>query len=727
MRSDVTRSMTRRPIASWLFVTLSLTACSSGAPEPLFFAEGSLAPSEVVAQQLDLERLAKTDDCVSCHEDVGSHWQSSVHSYASFDNPWYRASVDEFRDERGSHESRFCAGCHDPLLLLSGAIDGEVEPDDDLAYAGITCLVCHGTESTRADGNGSYTLTDEAVLVPDPADEDEIAAHRTQLTMTPLRTAELCGSCHRSFSGAEIGNAHHLTGIDDLGDWASSGYSGAATWHLASAEPQTCQSCHMPAESASPREMAGARDGSIRSHRWGASHTALAAQLGDAALLEQVQSSLEDAVTIDVGAVRSGSRRVLLPREAVLRPSERLVFDVLLENAAAGHRFPGGIRDLQDSWVEVVVRDADGRALATSERRGESDDGVFSLRATVLDADARPERLHRVHRFSTPAFDRTLGAHDVRAVRYSMKLPKRLALPLEVQVRLLHRKHAPDFQRLACEASRTERGVAFSYGAEQRGKIAVDPCVAEPVTTVGSTTAWLGRGADARARTGGAARPDVERLLTQGLALLHGKQENAHLSKPSIVRALELAKRDGNPTTLARAWVLRARLAGMQGRPDVSARFAAKAEALIGPHPVLDRVRGDANSRVWRWRKAAESYRRVADASPNDSRAWRDLARAYGSLGRDADALAAAERGLMLRPNDESLLRTRALSLRALRDPRATDAENAWLQHRSPDVQSAQLAACEQTHEVCRRDRQPIPHYTLAPPTKRFHASLDPR
>jgi len=719
--------MARRSITSWLLGAVVAVGCSPGPPEPQPLVRGDLEPSRLRTHGADLARLAKTEDCVSCHADVASHWESSIHRYASFDNPWYRASVDEFRSERGHRESRFCAGCHDPLLLLSGDIDGDVDPGDDLAYAGITCLVCHTTQSTRADGNGSYTIGDVPVLIPDPADEEQIAEHREQLTMTPLRTTKLCGSCHRSFSGPDIGNEHHLPGIDDVGDWASSAYAGAATWHLASVEPRNCQSCHMPSESASAQEMARAIDGTIRSHRWGASHTALAAQLGDEELLAQTRGALEGAVIVDVGATRSGTRLTSFPREATVRPGELLVFDVVLQNAEVGHRFPGGVRDLQDSWVEVVVRDDKGRELASSVRRGESDDEVFSLRATMLDADARPERLHRVHQFSTPAFDRTLGAHDARAVRYSMKLPERFALPLRVDVRLRHRKHAPDFQEFACEASRTERGIAFWDGAIDRGKVPIDPCVEEPVTTIGAATVWLGRGASSRMRRGGAARSDVERLLAQGLALLHGRQERAGLAKPSIERALRLAKEKRDRTTLARAWVLRARLAVAEGRLRESVRFAGRAEAIVGPHPVLDRARGDAFALVWRWQEAVTSYRRVADASPNDPSAWRSLARGYGSLGQDNEALSAAERGLALSPHDESLLRTKALSLRALGDPRAAEAERMWLAHRTPDVRPALLAACERSHEVCAKDRQPIPHYTLVPSTKRFHASLDSR
>ncbi len=711
----------------WLVIMLGveLAGCAIGAPEPVHSSGGKLGPSLVEAPALDVSRLARTNDCTSCHADVASHWAHSAHAYASFDNPWYRVSVDELRRSRGNETSRFCAGCHDPLLLLSGGIDEEVSPEDDLAYAGITCLVCHSVESTRADGNASFTLTGEPVLIPDPAKPEEIAAHRARLTMEPLRSAALCGSCHRSFSGPAIGNENHLAGIDDLGDWASSAFAGAVPEHLVTVEERNCQGCHMATEAASDQEMAGAHDGLIRSHRWAASHTALFSQLPAEHIVE-ARDALEGAVTVDVGPVRVGARTYVLPEETRLRGGDRVVFDVVLQNERVGHRFPGGVRDLHDAWLEVELLDAKGRTLGASRPRGAEREDVFVLRATMLDAAGDPENFHRVDRFRAPAFDRTLGAHDARAVRYSTTLPRELDLPLRIEARLRHRKHSLAFQAFACEASRSPRGKDFAVGAERRGKIALDPCLDQPVTTVGSATVWLGRGAAKRVSKGGATRPAVERLLSQSLALLHGKQEHVDLAKPSIERAHELARTIGSADLQARVFVLRARLAATQGRPDQAVALAARAEALIGPNPVLDRLRGDAYARVWRWPAAVEAYGRVAEASPADPRAWRDLARAHGSASDDENALRAANAGLRLAPLDEGLLRSRALALEGLGHADAARAKQTWLAHRKPDEQPRLLLTCEQSHERCRRDRQPIPHYTLTPPIKIVHANVNP-
>jgi tetratricopeptide (TPR) repeat protein len=467
-----------------------------------------------------------------------------------------------------------------------------------------------------------------------------------------------------------------------------------------------------------------ATDGLVSGHRWAASHTAMAAQLPDRAQAGRAEDTLVGSVVIDIGATRVNEERVLFPEEAKIRGGERVVFDIVLQNAKVGHRFPGGTRDMHDVWVEVDIRDASGRLLAVSRPSESDNDEVFVLRSTMLDASADPEILHQVHRFATPAFDRTLPTHDAQIVRYEFTAPNDASLPLRIDTRLMHRKHSRDFQRAACEASRTERGEAFAYWAELFGKVALDPCRRQPLTEIANATAWMGDGATNEVSLGGAARPTIERLLDQALGLLRVTQEHLELTKPSLHRALALARASGSENLVARVELLFARLASMQGRTEDAVAATRRAEALVGQNLVFDRVRGDAYARVWRWSEAADAYRRVVEASPGDWTAWRALARAYGSLADDHNALAAAELGLRLAPRDESLLRSRSLALTSLGHPDAALAEEAWLQHRSPDSAPRMLAACERDHVRCRTDRQPIPQYSLSPPPRKaIHAS----
>ena len=692
-----------------------LVGCAQS-PMPFDGAKRVASPSLVSAPTtLDVARFAKTDDCATCHTDIASQWMHSAHAYASFDNPWYRASVDEFRKHRGPRASRFCAGCHDPLLLASGDIDGDVTPDNPLAYAGITCLVCHSIESATADGNASYTLSDRSVPIPDPAVPEEIEAHRSRLAMPVLRSGAMCGSCHRSFSGPAIGNTNHLPGIDDLGDWRTSAFGAGVPDHRVVVSPATCQDCHMRATDAELGDLA-ALEGRVRGHRWAAAHTARAAQLPDDRARTETEHALTTSLVLDVGGVRIGERRAVFPREAWIRSGDRLVFDIVLENVRVGHRFPGGVRDLHDAWVEVEVRDATGELLGASRPSGDDDEGVFALRATVLDASANPELLHRVHRFATSAFDRTLQPHQAQVVRYEITVPPRPRLPLRVDARVWHRKHTLAFQREACEAHLTERGQAFAAGTTASGKVALDPCMAEPRLEIARATAWVGRGARRRARHGGAARPDLDRLLTQGRALLEDTQEHLGAARGPLERALRIAELEGSDTAAAQAELLIGRLEAAQGRTTAAVAAIRRAKARLGPDPVFDRALGDAYARVWRWRRAIEAYQQVVEAAPRDFTAWRRLAQAHGSLGNDRAALEASETGLLWAPHDEDLLRSRALALRALGHPGAAVAEERWLQHRTPDEASHRRTACERKRPRCRTDRQPIPRYRLVPP-----------
>ena len=105
--------------------------------------------------------------------DAYEGWLHSAHRFSSFNNPFYLASVKETRkvvqqrdgDARGS---RWCAGCHDPVPLLSGTFDTASleEPIEPTGQAGITCTVCHGiTAVNSTKGNGDY-LIEEPLQYP---------------------------------------------------------------------------------------------------------------------------------------------------------------------------------------------------------------------------------------------------------------------------------------------------------------------------------------------------------------------------------------------------------------------------------------------------------------------------------------------------------------------------------------------------------------------------------
>ena len=65
--------------------------------------------------------------CERCHGDIYKQWYSSAHHLSSFNNQWYRKSVEYMQDVIGPKPSKWCGGCHDPALMFSGMMDRPIK------------------------------------------------------------------------------------------------------------------------------------------------------------------------------------------------------------------------------------------------------------------------------------------------------------------------------------------------------------------------------------------------------------------------------------------------------------------------------------------------------------------------------------------------------------------------------------------------------------------------
>ena len=60
--------------------------------------------------------------CERCHADIYKQWESSAHHFSSFNNQWYRKSIEYMQEVAGVKPSKWCAGCHDPALLYQRTV-----------------------------------------------------------------------------------------------------------------------------------------------------------------------------------------------------------------------------------------------------------------------------------------------------------------------------------------------------------------------------------------------------------------------------------------------------------------------------------------------------------------------------------------------------------------------------------------------------------------------------
>jgi Flp pilus assembly protein TadD len=671
---------------------------------------------------------ADLDTCATCHEAISEQWRTSAHSLASFNNPIYRASIERFREQDGgAARSRFCAGCHDPALLIDEAMVSEtniIAADDPRAHIGVGCRSCHGVESSTFDGNGSYTLAATTIAIPVDGDLASVERHRE--AMGPARSQ--CGSCHVAFLGVDTGHPHHLAGTDELGPWRDSSYAGNKLRLDTPVQERDCADCHMPIETVDARASdpaidtdpeSGAR--TVRSHRFLGGHTWMAAMRGDDQTLARIQSFLQGVASVDVAAVEIAGTRHLLGRELPSDARGPMTVDLVIRNLAVGHKFPGGTRDAQDTWVALRVLDRDGRVVAElDEANGE----VHRLRAGVVDEAGEIQSAREITEFRAVAFDHTVGPRDAVVVRYAVELPSDAIGPVQIEARLLHRSRTLALADETCRVAKTREGKAFLAATARLGGPRLDPCAAPPVTEIAATTLRLGAplvpGSDAH--TDADARPDHERLWELGMALYHQVQERLPEAREALAAAEQaLAAAPADSLTPAQRNEAQARIlaalgavAARQGRVDEALALADRVAELRPDHPYPHLLRGRALAKVWRWEQAVPHLELAFGASPSSTTLAGELATALGSAGMHRRALEVTAGALPLRPRDPVLLRVQGLALQALGDPRAEAALAAYFRHREPDQAPHLGAACGERDPHCASERVPV-HVHSAP------------
>ena len=103
-----------------------------------------------------------SNSCQKCHADIYDQWKGSMHHLASFNNQWYRKSIEYMQDTIGVKSSMWCAGCHDHALILAGKM--QKQPireivDTPEAQNGLGCMSCHAivhVEGTMGQGGITF-------------------------------------------------------------------------------------------------------------------------------------------------------------------------------------------------------------------------------------------------------------------------------------------------------------------------------------------------------------------------------------------------------------------------------------------------------------------------------------------------------------------------------------------------------------------------------------------
>ncbi|MDA1193357.1 MAG: tetratricopeptide repeat protein, partial [Candidatus Poribacteria bacterium] len=437
-----------------------------------------------------------------CHPDIFAMWSGSMHKFSSFNNQWYRRSITYMQEMQGQIESsKWCAGCHDPAVLLTGRWTKPMSEQLDMpeAHAGLGCAACHSiahVKNTMGNsgvvyeyppmhrfvdtGNPLYKAVHDFITKLDPA------PHR-ETFLKPFHTeqsSEFCSSCHKVHLDEPVNNFRWVRGFNEYDAWQGSGVSGMGSLSFYyPPSPKGCVDCHMPLVESRDK---GNKKGMVHSHRFPAANTAVPYANLDREQFNVTEAFLKaNIVTLDIfgmtigeaddqaesysrggepttfsmsgdesglvagltGGSSTDAANLIAPLDevgATIRRGDSARLSVVVRTRGVGHRFPGGTFDAFDVWVELEMRDKATNALVYHsggiEPDGRVDRGAHFYRAIMLDANGNVIDKRNAFAARTLLYARGIPPGAADTVHFRLNIPKDAGDELVVNARLHYRK-----------------------------------------------------------------------------------------------------------------------------------------------------------------------------------------------------------------------------------------------------------------------------------------------
>jgi len=463
--------------------------------------QGAFFPSSAQVyggEKIPSKFFMESDSCKRCHEDIYNQWFSSAHHFSSFNNQWYRKSIEYMQDTIGTKPSKWCGGCHDPAVLYAGLMDTPIKqivhrPE---AQAGLGCMMCHSiarVKSTmgQADFYLEYPKLHELAATKNPVAR---ALHDFLIRLNPEphrrvflkpfmseQTAEFCSSCHKVHLDVPVNSYRWSRGFNEYDNWQASGVSGqGARSFYYPPKAQQCADCHMPQEASKD---AGNINGFVHSHRFPAANTAVPTANEDAAQLKLTEDFLKNGqLTVDIFALSAAqaplkagaaaqselsttfavgeeaeskltggteeATPVTAPLNRVLpalRRGDTVRVDVVVRTKKVGHFFPGGTVDAYDTWLELKGTDDKGQTIFWSgmvedNGHGPVEPGAHFYRSLQIDAHGNPVNKRNAWATRSVVYVRLIPPGAADTVHYRMLIPGNAGNKITLHARLCYRK-----------------------------------------------------------------------------------------------------------------------------------------------------------------------------------------------------------------------------------------------------------------------------------------------
>jgi len=468
-------------------------------------AGGKFFPSSAQTKRdinIPSQYFMKSDACQRCHADIYAQWNSSMHHFSSFNNQWYRKSVEYMQDVAGVRSSKWCAGCHDPALLYSGLFDTPIKQivNRPEARAGLGCLMCHSIVEVKSTmGQGDFFL--EYPKLHELAASDNPLVRKlhdfvVRLNPEPHRrtflkpfmradTAEFCSSCHKVHLDVPVNRYRWIRGFNEYDNWQASGVSGqGARAFYYPKSPMNCADCHMPSV---PSKDDGNINGLVHSHRFPGANTAVPTANQDDAQYEFAKTFLQDKqLSVDIFAISPAGKEsaalvrnelgkqelsttfavgeeseAALPKgpsgevraitapidrtDAAVRRSDDVRVDVVVRTRKVGHFFPGGTVDAFDVWLELQATDEKGQTIFWSGQvedngKGPVEPGAHFYRSLQIDGHGNVINKRNAWGTRSVVYVHLIPPGAADTAHYRLHVPENCGEKITLHAKLNYRK-----------------------------------------------------------------------------------------------------------------------------------------------------------------------------------------------------------------------------------------------------------------------------------------------
>ena len=390
----------------------------------------------------------------SCHSTIYEEWVPSAHHFSGVD-PFYAVIKVNYVKAQGVGAGKYCAGCHEPVSLMSGEnIPTQASPT---SQAGSSCVFCHVLRNPDTKGNANYVATAPTPYLFEFASSPVLRKvsqalirlhpeqHKRDYDAHHAQSIEFCGTCHKQYLDKRV-NGWGFVQLQNQYDDLKNG-----PWHTDESRRLECQSCHMREVAA--EDPARNERGVIHEHRILASNAFVPAMLhlpGADRQIELVKQWLTgQAVIPEIAKVWPAGPIIALSLapESPLVENQTAKVQALVINTKVGHAFPTGPLDIIQSWLEFTAADDSGRLVfsaGTLDANERLQGKTVEYRAFLLDRQAQVLYNH--------ALWDAVGARDKRMIppgasdsaEFQFRVPRGVAGPLHCKLRLLYRKFNPD-------------------------------------------------------------------------------------------------------------------------------------------------------------------------------------------------------------------------------------------------------------------------------------------